>query len=249
LFDRTIHGCADSTCTNHALRQAAQGGAITQEGGTLDEQAPAQTRAESGKRTRQGILDAAKIAFAEKGYTGANVNEIVAQANTTKPMIYYHFGSKEGLFAAVLEDIYASMRQIEATLNLADLPAMAAMQRLIESTFDYHAAHPDWIRLISVANIHDAQHIAGSPTIATGNSKVLAVLSDLLDRGVAEGVFRAGVDPLHLHLLINAFCFYRVSNRHTWGVIFQRDLSAPADAGRQRAILVEAVLKFLAVEA
>ncbi len=211
----------------------------------LDTPVPPRTRTHDGKRTRQSILDAAQALFADKGYSGANVNEIVARAGTTKPMVYYHFGSKEGLFAAVLEQVYAGMRGIEESLLLAGLPAVEAMQRLVQGTFDYHAAHPDWVRLISVANIHEAQHIRGSRTVASLNSAIVDILRGLLDRGVREGVFRHGVDPLHLHLLIASPSFYRVSNRHTWGVIFQRDLAEPDDAALQRTMLVEAVLRFL----
>ncbi len=206
-------------------------------------------RAADGPRTRQGILDAAQAVFAEKGYSGANVNEIVALAGTTKPMIYYHFGSKEGLFAAVLEQVYAGMRAIEASLELHALPPAEAVRRLVQVTFDYHAAHPDWIRLIAVANIHGAQHIRDSPTIAARNSAIPAILGNLLARGVRDGVFRAGVDPLHLHLMINAMCFYRVSNRHTWRVIFGRDMTDPGDAAQQRAMLTEAVLACLDIGA
>lgn len=197
------------------------------------------------KRTRANILAAAQSVFAEKGYSGANVNEIVVLAQTTKPMIYYHFGSKESLFAAVLEEVYAGMREYEQSLEVTGLSARDAMRRLVEITFDYHAAHPDWIRLISVANIHGAKHIGGSPTIASRNAAVLEILQRLLLRGVAEGVFRGGIDPLHLHLLIASFCFYRVSNRHTWKIIFKRDLEDAADAIRQRAMVVDAVLRYL----
>jgi AcrR family transcriptional regulator len=202
-------------------------------------------RAPDGPRTRQGILDAARSIFAEKGYSGANVNEIVALAGTTKPMIYYHFRSKEGLFAAVLEEVYAGMRAIEASLQLQGLPPGEAMRRLVQVTFDYHAEHPDWVRLISVANIHGAQHILDSPTIASQNSAILAILAGLLERGEREGAFRAGVDPLHLHLMINSMCFYRMSNRHTWRVIFGRDLSLADDAAQQRAMLADAVIRYL----
>ncbi len=212
----------------------------------LDSRAPLAIRPQAGARTRQSILEAAIALFAEKGFSGAHVNEIVARAGTTKPMIYYHFGSKEGLFAAVLEGVYAGMREIEGSLRLDELPAMEAMRRLVQVTFDYHAAHPDWIRLIAVANIHEAQHIRGSTTIASQNSAILEILRDLLARGARDGVFRGDVDPLRLHLLIASFCFYRVSNQHTWRVIFQRDLDAPDDAALQRAMLVEAVLRFLA---
>ena len=203
------------------------------------------TRLHDGPRTRVNILEAAQALFAEKGYSGANVNEIVAVAGTTKPMIYYHFGSKEGLFAAVLEGVYAGMRAIEGSLHLDGLPPGEAMRHLIHVTFDYHAAHPDWIRLIQVANIHEAQHIRDSPTIASRNSAVLEILSALLDRGARDGVFRPAVDPLRLHLMIASMCFYRVSNRHTWRVIFGRDLDEPGDAALQRAMLADAVLSFL----
>ncbi|MGI4943594.1 MAG: TetR family transcriptional regulator [Janthinobacterium lividum] len=202
-------------------------------------------RTPDGPRTRQGILDAARSIFAEKGYSGANVNEIVALAGTTKPMIYYHFCSKEGLFAAVLEEVYAGMRAIERSLQLQGLPPDEAMRRLVQVTFDYHAEHPEWVRLISVANIHGAQHILDSPTIASQNAAILAILAGLLARGEQEGAFRAGVDPLHLHLMINSMCFYRVSNRHTWRVIFGRDLSLAEDAAQQRTMLADAVVRYL----
>ncbi len=213
----------------------------------LDHPAPPRVRSEGGQRTRQTLLDAATELFAQKGYAGANVNEIVERAGTTKPMLYYHFGSKEGLFAAVLESVYAGMRAIEGSLHLDKLPPDAGMRRLVEITFDYHAAHPDWIRLISVANIHEAEHIKTSSTIAARNSAIVDVLRDLLARGAAAGMFRANIDALHLHMLINATCFYRISNRHTWKVIFGRDLFTSKEAAKQRAMLVEAVMRLLAV--
>lgn len=210
------------------------------------ESRPATPRAANDShRTRREILDAATFVFAEKGFSGANVDDIVARVQTTKPTLYYHFGSKERLFAAVLEDVYAGMRNIERSLDLRGLPAAAALEKLVRMTFDYHAAHPDWIRLISVANIHRAKHIAGSESLVPSNSAILGILGELMDRGVQEGVFRAGVDAVHLHLLINSFCFYRVSNRHTWKVIFNRDLESPEDAKAQRETIVAAVLRFM----
>ena len=142
--------------------------------------APA-AKSANGRRTRQSILDAAQTVFAEKGFSGANVNEIVTLAGTTKPMLYYHFGSKEGLFAAVLESVYAGMREIEGSLWLETFPAADAMRKLVEVTFDYHATHPHWVRLISVANIHDAQPVLNSPTIASRNAAVVDILICLID--------------------------------------------------------------------
>jgi AcrR family transcriptional regulator len=213
---------------------------------SLERLVPAPRAPHDPQRTRRTILDAARMVFAEKGFNGANVDEIVARVRTTKPTIYYHFGSKEGLFAAVLEDVYAGMREIEKSLRLQKLPAVEAIRELVKITFDYHAAHPDWICLISVANIHGAKHIAGSESLAPSNSAIIGILRVLIDRGVREGVFREAVDAVHLHLLIASFCFYRVSNRHTWKVIFKRDLEAPDDVKGQRDIIVDAVLRYLA---
>ena len=197
------------------------------------------------ERTRNDIIKAATAEFADKGLSGASMNEIAARTRTTKPAIYYHFGSKEGLYTAVLEVAYGGMRDVEQGLRLGELPPVLAMRRLVEATFDYHAAHPDWVRLVSVENIHGARHIAGSASVAQRNQAVIGTLQALLERGEREGVFRTGVDPVNLHLMISSLCFYRMSNRHTWRAIFQRDLSAPEHAAAQRRMVVEAVLSYL----
>ncbi len=198
-----------------------------------------------GNIVRANIIEAARTLFAQKGYSGARVDEIVTRARTTKPMIYYYFGSKERLFAAVLEDIYAGMRNIEQSLKLADLPAMDAMRKVVQVTFDYHADHPEWVRLVSIANIHDAKHILASNAIVSKNSAILELLRGLLKRGAREGVFRGDADPLHIHQLIISLCFFRVSNRHTWKAIFKRDMSAEKDAKLQKRMIVEAVMGYL----
>ena len=208
----------------------------------LDELRPSRP---DGKCVRRNIIDAARALFAEKGYSGAKVEEIVARARTTKPMIYYYFGSKERLFAAVLEDVYAGMRTIEQSLQLAELPALEAMRKVIEVTFDYHAKNSEWVRLVSIANIHYAKHILASKTIASKNSAIIELMGSLLRRGIKEGVFRKDVDPVHIHLLIISLCFYRVSNRHTWRVIFKRDLESAKDAKLQKKMTVDAVLAYL----
>src|SRR5260370_32296230 len=113
------------------------------------------------------------------------------------------------------------MRTIEQSLQLAELPALEAMRKVIEVTFDYHAKNPEWVRLVSIANIHYAKHILASETIASKNSAIMESMGSLLRRGIREGVFRKDVDPVHIHLLIISLCFYRVSNPHTWRVIFK----------------------------
>jgi AcrR family transcriptional regulator len=216
---------------------------VTQTKG-LDEQRAA-IPVRIGGLVRRNIVGAARALFAEKGYSGTTVDEIVAKAKTTKPMLYYYFGNKEGLFAAVLEEVYAGMREIENSLRVIHLPAVDAMRKAVQVTFDYHAQHPEWVRLISIANIHYAKHIRASKTIASRNVPIIEIMRNLLRQGIQEGVFRSDVDPLHLHLLIISLCYYRVSNRHTWKVIFNRDLSTAKEIKLQRDMAVDAVLSYL----
>jgi Tetracyclin repressor-like, C-terminal domain len=99
--------------------------------------------------------------------------------------------------------------------------------------------------LVSIANIHYAKHILASKTIASKNSAIIELMGGLLRRGTKEGVFRKDVDPVHIHLLIISLCFYRVSNRHTWRVIFKRDLESAKDAKLQKKMTVDSVLTYL----
>jgi len=202
-------------------------------------------RARDPEQTRRDILDAAIAEFSEKGYSGGRVDDIAARTRTTKRMIYYYFGGKEQLFSAVLEEMYGGMRDAEQALRLEELPAMEALRRLVEVTFDHHAAHPEFVRLVSVENIQEGRHVAVSAAIRQRNAAVIGTIRALLQRGEREGAFRAGVDPLDLHMLISAFCFYRVSNRHTLSAIFGHDLQAAESAAAHRRMIVEAVLRYM----
>lgn len=207
---------------------------------------PPPRRTRDPVQTRRAILDAAIAEFAAHGLSGARVDEIAARTRTTKRMIYYYFASKEQLYAAVLEELYGGMRDAEAALDLDALSPPEAMRLLVETTFDHHAAHPEFVRLVATENILEARHVAASPTIRARNARVIETMTRLLRRGEQAGVFRTGVDPFDLHVLINGFCFHRVANRHTLGAIFERDLTAPKRVAAQRAMIVAAVLRYLA---
>src|SRR5919198_3573771 len=141
--------------------------------------------------TRAEILAVATHEFAQRGYSGARVDEIAARTRTTKRMIYYYFGGKQGLYIAVLERAYAQIRAAEQTLDVAHLDPIAAMRKLAELTFDHHEAHPDFIRLVSIENIHRAEHIAQSSALSGLANPALEVLTRILERGRTAGEFRA----------------------------------------------------------
>jgi AcrR family transcriptional regulator len=196
-------------------------------------------------RTRSEILDVATREFADKGYAGARVDEIAAKIRTTKRMIYYYFGSKEQLYVAVLEREYARIRGLEGRLDVEHLDPVDAVRQLVELTFDHHEAHPDFIRLVSIENIHQARHIAGSQVLEELGHPALDTLTRILERGREAGLFRGDVDALDVHMTISAFCVFRIANRHTFQAIFKRDMLDPARRDHDRRMIGDLVAEYL----
>jgi AcrR family transcriptional regulator len=208
-------------------------------------EAAAPERQRDPERTRNEILEVATREFAERGYAGARVDEIAARMRTTKRMIYYYFGGKEQLFVAVLERAYAEIRRAEQAVDVDQLDPLAALRRIAELTFDHHESHPDFIRLVSIENIHRARHMAKSAAIANLGTPAIDVLARILERGRAEGVITREIDAVDLHMMISAFCVFRVANRHTFGTLFERDLLDPQLRDRYRAMLGDMVVDYV----
>jgi AcrR family transcriptional regulator len=196
-------------------------------------------------RTMAEILAVATHEFADKGLTGARIDAIAAATRTSKRMIYYYFGSKDGLYLAVLEEAYRRMRAIESDLHLDDLPPLDALQRLVEFTYDHHRDNEDFIRLVMNENIQRGDYLRQSQSIQQLNTQAIESVRDVYDRGVAQGVFRAGLDPVDIHSAISAFTFFNVSNRHTFGLIFQDRHSQDKANTLKRVHVVELILRFV----
>jgi AcrR family transcriptional regulator len=194
------------------------------------------------ERTRRNILSVATKEFARDGYNGARIDAIAARTSTTKRMIYYYFGGKEALYIAVLERQYASIRAYEAGLELDSLAPEQAIRRLAEFTFDYDHAHPDFVRLVAIENIHHARHLAKSKSIRRVNATIVHTIESIIKRGRDEGVFRAKVRAVDVHMLMSALCFFHVSNLHTFGAIFQRDFLAPAVRATHRKMVADFIV-------
>jgi AcrR family transcriptional regulator len=209
------------------------------------QQSKASLRAALAENTRANIIDVATREFSDKGFAGARIDEIAEKTNSSKRMIYYYFGGKEGLYQAVLEQSYGGIREREEAQNFDAMSAEDALREMVVHTFDYHMAHPDFVRLVMNENILHGAHIEGVEGIKNRNRSVLNAMKRMLDRGVAEGVFREGVDPLGLHMTISALCFYNVSNRYTLRAIFGIDTSVAKTRNKRREQVVEAILAYV----
>lgn len=200
-------------------------------------------RTNDPERTRANIIEVATREFSEKGLSGGRIDEIAERTHTSKRMIYYYFGSKEGLYRAVLEESYRRIRAIESTLDLEAKPPLQALGELVDFTFDYQQANPDFIRLVMVENIHHGEHIRQVDQLKAVNLPAIDVLRRICERGVAEGVIRKDVNPIDLHMSISALCFFNVSNRHTFSTIFNLDLTSPAALAARRASIRNMMLR------
>ena len=193
--------------------------------------------------TKRNIVEVATREFAQKGYGSARVDAIASRTRTSKRMIYYYFGGKEGLYLAVLEEAYSSIRRTEATLDLERLPPEEALSTLVAFTFDYYTRHPEFVRLVMNENIMDGVHMARSKTIGKLNVTVIDALRRLVARGQRAGVFRRDIDPIELHMSISALGIFNVANRATFSTIFKRDMASPKALAARRAEVVYIVLR------
>lgn len=208
----------------------------------IDPKDPPATR--NAAKTRQRILDAAEDVFAARGLEGTRMAAIASLAGCNQALLYHYFSSKDELFTAVLEQIYAKIRSAEQALDLGHLAPMDAMQRLVEFSFDYVRQNPSFIKLINDENMHGAEHLKKSSDARQLNTPLVATIEGILQEGVAQGAFRRGVDPIQLYITIASIAYFFTANRATLSVIFDLP-DADAAFELRRAHIVEVVLGYL----
>lgn len=202
-------------------------------------------RARDADSTRQRILAAATVEFARKGLGGGRVDEIARRSKANQRMIYHYFGSKELLFTAVLEAAYSDIRSAEQKLHLDELDPTEAIATLVRFTWKYYLDHPEFLSLVNSENLHRARHLKASETIRKVSNKFVQMVKAILDRGVASGAFREGIDPVQLNITIAAIGYYYLTNRFTGSILFDRDLMAPEHLDARLAFNLDTILRLV----
>ena len=134
------------------------------------------TREQSAQTTRDNILRAATKVFARYGYEGGSVEKISQAAKSVDRMIYYYFGSKEGLFIEVLEDMYRRMNDAELALVLDPEQPVASLQGVIDFVVSYYSKNPEFITLLNTENLHRGKHISKSNRARDYSSPAIAII-------------------------------------------------------------------------
>jgi len=200
----------------------------------------------AAQATREGILRAATKVFAQRGFDGGRVEQISTAAKSHDRMIYYYFGSKEGLFIAVLEEQYRRFNEAESALALQPERPDEALTAVIRFIWQYYQQHPEFITLLNTENLHRGKHIGKSLRAHDYSSPALAVLSGVLQGGARQGVFRADISARDVYLMIAALGYFYLSNRFTLSAFLGEAIDTPEARRHWEGFIIDAVQRTVA---
>jgi AcrR family transcriptional regulator len=196
---------------------------------------------------QQDILTMATVEFVQHGLAGARIDAIAAKTKTSKRMIYYHFGNKEALYFAVLENEYRKARLQEIEGPFATMPPMEALRMYVGQVFDVHCNNPDFVRLVMIENIHMGRFIQHSNNIRNLGARSLKAVENILLRGIEAGVMNVDVEAMEVYTNMTALSFYHVSNQFTFSTNFGVDMASKEMRETRRASIVKTIEGMVAI--
>ena len=142
---------------------------------------------------RQRLMDSAVLLFTTRGYAATSVREIVEMAGVTKPALYYHFESKEGIYLAILDELVRIADEGIAASLVATGTVRERLEAFLLGVYALFETKRAWVRMINAVFWGPAQ---GVPPFdfETFHTKLLNVISEIVGQGIASGELRAA-DP------------------------------------------------------
>jgi TetR/AcrR family transcriptional regulator len=201
-------------------------------------------RSRNATRSREAILKTAVAHFVEKGYSGARIDEIVSDTDTSKNLVYHYFRSKEDLFVAVLDRIYEDFSRQRGETWREESSPVEGLRKLAGEIFNALAMMPEMISILNTENLFKAVHLRKMARVKEIYHPLLHGLGELLARGEKAGVFRKNIDPIQLYISMSALSYHYISNQHTFSAIFDFDPMSPRKLKTRRDHLVEMTLRF-----
>jgi len=200
-------------------------------------------RALAAQATRDSILRAAIKVFAKHGYAGGRVEQISKAAKSYDRMIYYYFGSKEGLFIAVIEEMYRRFNEAESKLVLDEAQPVEALRAVIRFMWGYYQRNPVFNAPLTTENLHRGQHISKSLRAREYSSPAVDVLGRVLASGAQQALFRSDVAARDVYLMIAAMGYFYMSNRFTLAAFLGEELETAPALAHWEAFVIDAVLR------
>jgi AcrR family transcriptional regulator len=156
----------------------------------------------TGKERREQLLDIGRRLFAERGIDGTSIEEIAAQADVSKPVVYEHFGGKEGLYAVVVD------REVErfiamATRLLEGDDTMEKFEAAAVGLLRYIQENSDGFRIL----VRDSHPSSGSGTFASLISDIASQVEYKLDDMLKERGYDPKLAPMYAQMLVGMVAF------------------------------------------
>lgn len=202
----------------------------------------------NAQNLKEKLLLSAVNEFAEYGYEGARVDNIVKAADCSKQTVYHHFGNKENLFIEVLEYTWNDIRQKEKSLDVSGLSPAQAIEKIIDFTWDYYIDNPWFLKIVHNENQSKGVHYQKSKRLPEINHSHLELMASLLDEGKKLNIFKPDIDPLQVNINIAALGGYYLINQHTLGLVYHISMVSPQALEARRQVIKETILSWLLID-
>jgi len=179
-------------------------------------------------RTRSALLKAALKEFSSHGFSGARIDRIANAADCNIRMLYHYFGSKEGLYIAVLEAAYADLRRKEAALKIDLEQPLEGMLELMRFTYIYFQNNPMFEGLLRAENMMRGRFVRRSKPVPEAGFSLIKTLDALIATGQRKGVFREDLDPVNLYVSMTALSRFHLANAYSMSAVLGVDLQTMA---------------------
>lgn len=199
-------------------------------------------RSRISNTTSDTILDAAEYVFSKHGYAGATVKNIAKQADCYESLIYYHYGNKDKLFAAVLKNVYHKLITAERALQLNTDQPEQALAEIVRFMWSYYQKNPELIILLNTENLLKGKHLSNIGSLNEFLSPALEVLQEVVRKGSEMKLFRADIDTTELYTAIMGLGYFYLSNQYTLSAFLSKDLMSQEQRKRWGDVIVQTVL-------
>jgi TetR/AcrR family transcriptional regulator len=195
--------------------------------------------------SKQRIIESAIAEFALKGLDGARVDEIARRSGINKTLLYHHIGNKDRLFTAALEATYSTIRERQRDFIARRMDPEDGVRELVHLLMSIWVEHPEYGKLLASENFHGGRHVKRSKLIGEMYRQLVEALDDLLQRGVAQGIFRPGIDPVDLYISASSLSAYYVAHQHTLNALFHIDVMNPRRLERREKHIADMILRYV----
>ena len=191
------------------------------------------------------LLEAARSEFATRGLAGARVDTIAERSGANKQLVYHYFGSKDGLYLAVLENAYQRFAGHFSGLELHTGSASQRLTKYIELLFDSLHLDHEFLALVTDQNLQSGRHIKQSRAVRSILSPLTEQLAGILQQARKEKTLKLDMEATDLYLNIAGICAFYFTNSSTLSAAFGRQFDAKATIAERRKHIVEFILSAL----